>query len=229
MNKTFLRKDDCMDSVIEQAWWKECAVYQIYPRSFFDSNGDGIGDLNGITQKLDYIASLGVGAVWLNPVYDSPNDDMGYDISNYEAIMREFGTMADFDALLAGLHARGLRLIMDLVVNHSSDEHAWFVESRNVITSYSIHYTKLYDWFLAGGSRMLPAPASRIWRSLNAEKPEPSRAHRVRLSRAKHGWLFADRSHSLCAVVRHQLYLLERNQGPCALFAIVLARKFYRL
>jgi len=113
-----------------RAWWKECAVYQIYPRSFFDSNQDGIGDLNGIVQKLDYIASLGVGAVWLNPVYDSPNDDMGYDIRNYEAIMAEFGTMADFDALLSGLHARGLRLIMDLVVNHSSDEHPWFVESR---------------------------------------------------------------------------------------------------
>jgi oligo-1,6-glucosidase len=132
-----------MDSVIEQAWWKECAVYQIYPRSFFDSNGDGIGDLNGITQKLDYIASLGVGAVWLNPVYDSPNDDMGYDISNYEAIMREFGTMADFDALLAGLHARGLRLIMDLVVNHSSDEHVWFVESRK---SKDNPYRDFYIW-----------------------------------------------------------------------------------
>ena len=128
---------------IEKAWWKECAVYQIYPRSFFDSNGDGIGDLAGITQKLDYIASLGVGAVWLNPVYDSPNDDMGYDISNYEAIMREFGTMADFDALLAGLHARGLRLIMDLVVNHSSDEHAWFEESRK---SRDNPYRDFYIW-----------------------------------------------------------------------------------
>ncbi len=132
-----------MDSSKEKTWWKECAVYQIYPRSFFDSNGDGIGDLNGITQKLDYIASLGVGAVWLNPVYDSPNDDMGYDISNYEAIMREFGTMADFDALLAGLHARGLRLIMDLVVNHSSDEHAWFVESRK---SKDNPYRDFYIW-----------------------------------------------------------------------------------
>ena len=86
-----------MDFSTEKVWWKECAVYQIYPRSFFDSNGDGIGDLAGISQKLDYIASLGVGAVWLNPVYDSPNDDMGYDIRNYEAIMQEFGTMADFD------------------------------------------------------------------------------------------------------------------------------------
>jgi len=126
-----------------RAWWKESAVYQIYPRSFFDSNGDGIGDLNGITQKLDYIASLGVGAVWLNPVYDSPNDDMGYDIRDYEAIMQEFGTIADFDVLLEGLHARGLRLIMDLVVNHSSDEHAWFVESRK---SKDNPYREYYIW-----------------------------------------------------------------------------------
>jgi len=132
-----------MESNMNQAWWKECAVYQIYPRSFFDSNGDGIGDLNGITQKLDYIASLGVGAVWLNPVYDSPNDDMGYDIRNYEAIMQEFGTMADFDALLCGLHARGIRLIMDLVVNHSSDEHPWFVESRR---SKDNPYRDFYIW-----------------------------------------------------------------------------------
>ena len=132
-----------MDTHIKRAWWKECAVYQIYPRSFFDSNGDGIGDLAGISQKLDYIASLGVGAVWLNPVYDSPNDDMGYDIRNYEAIMQEFGTMAEFDALLAGLHARGMRLIMDLVVNHSSDEHAWFVESRK---SKDNPYRDYYIW-----------------------------------------------------------------------------------
>ena len=132
-----------MDASTEKVWWKECAVYQIYPRSFFDSNGDGIGDLAGISQKLDYIASLGVGAVWLNPVYDSPNDDMGYDIRNYEAIMQEFGTMADFDALLEGLHARGLRLIMDLVVNHSSDEHVWFVESRK---SRDNPYRDYYIW-----------------------------------------------------------------------------------
>lgn len=127
----------------QKAWWKECAVYQIYPRSFFDSNGDGIGDLAGITKKLEYIASLGVGAVWLNPIYDSPNDDMGYDIRDYEAVMREFGTMADFDALLAGLHERGLKLIMDLVVNHSSDEHAWFVESRK---SEDNPYRDYYIW-----------------------------------------------------------------------------------
>lgn len=132
-----------MNSELKQVWWKECAVYQIYPRSFFDSNGDGIGDLAGISQKLDYIASLGVGAVWLNPVYDSPNDDMGYDIRNYEAIMREFGTMADFDALLSGLHARDIKLVMDLVVNHSSDEHAWFAESRKAKDN---PYRDYYIW-----------------------------------------------------------------------------------
>ena len=111
-------------------WWRECVFYQIYPRSFADSNGDGIGDLKGILSRLDYLKWLGVGAVWLCPVYDSPNADMGYDIRDYERIMAEFGTMDDFDALLSGLHARGIRLIMDLVINHTSDEHAWFAESR---------------------------------------------------------------------------------------------------
>ncbi len=111
-------------------WWKSSVIYQIYPRSFQDSNGDGIGDLPGILQRLDYLQSLGVDVIWLSPVYDSPNDDNGYDISDYEAIHPEFGTMEDFDALLRGLHQRGMKLIMDLVVNHSSDEHSWFQESR---------------------------------------------------------------------------------------------------
>src|SRR5579859_1129926 len=111
-------------------WWKESVVYQIYPRSFADSNGDGIGDLRGIIQKLDYLQDLGVDVVWLSPIYQSPNDDNGYDISDYQAIMPEFGSMADFDELLAGLHQRGMKLVMDLVVNHTSDEHAWFLQSR---------------------------------------------------------------------------------------------------
>ena len=111
-------------------WWKEGIVYQIYPRSFADSTGNGVGDLRGIISKLDYLVELGVDIVWLNPIYQSPNDDNGYDISDYDAIMAEFGTMADFDELLAGLHQRGIRLIMDLVVNHCSDEHPWFVSSR---------------------------------------------------------------------------------------------------
>lgn len=115
---------------LRRPWWKDAVVYQIYPRSFMDSDGDGIGDLPGITAKLDYLQALGVDVVWLSPHFDSPNADNGYDIRDYRKVMAQFGTMADFDALLAGLQARGVRLIIDLVVNHTSDEHAWFVESR---------------------------------------------------------------------------------------------------
>ena len=116
---------------MKKAWWKEAIVYQIYPRSFCDSNGDGIGDLNGITSKLDYLKELGIDVIWLSPVYKSPNDDNGYDISDYEAIMTEFGTMEDFDRMLAAAHERGIKIVMDLVVNHTSDEHPWFVESKS--------------------------------------------------------------------------------------------------
>ena len=116
---------------MKKAWWKEAIVYQIYPRSFCDSNGDGIGDLNGITSKLDYLKELGIDVIWLSPVYKSPNDDNGYDISDYEAIMTEFGTMDDFDKMLSEAHKRGIKIVMDLVVNHTSDEHPWFVESRS--------------------------------------------------------------------------------------------------
>lgn len=114
---------------MERAWWKEAAVYQIYPRSFLDSNGDGIGDINGITMRLDYLKALGVDVIWLSPVYESPDCDNGYDISDYRAIMKKFGTMEDFDRLLAEAHRRGLKIVMDLVVNHTSDEHRWFIES----------------------------------------------------------------------------------------------------
>ena len=125
-----------------QAWWKNSVVYQIYPRSFNDSNGDGIGDLRGILAKLDYLKDLGIDVVWLSPVYKSPNDDMGYDISDYQDIMDEFGTLADWDELVAEMHARGLKLVMDLVVNHSSDEHPWFVESRRAQDSPK------RDWYI---------------------------------------------------------------------------------
>ena len=124
-------------------WYKDAVVYQIYPRSFCDSNGDGIGDLRGIISKLDYIKNLGVNAVWLSPIYKSPNDDNGYDISNYRDIMDEFGTMADFDEMLAGMHERGIKLIMDLVANHTSDEHEWFVKSRE---SKDNPYRDYYIW-----------------------------------------------------------------------------------
>ena len=114
-----------------QPWFQSAVVYQIYPRSFADSNGDGIGDLGGITARLDHLAALGVDVVWLSPIYASPQDDNGYDISDYYAIDPTFGTLADFDALLAGAHERGIKIVMDLVVNHTSDEHPWFVESRS--------------------------------------------------------------------------------------------------
>ena len=112
-------------------WWKQAVVYQIYPRSFADSDGDGIGDLRGIIGRLDYLAALGVDVIWLSPVYPSPQDDNGYDISDYQDIEPTFGTLADFDELLAGVHDRGMKLVMDLVVNHTSDEHPWFVQSRS--------------------------------------------------------------------------------------------------
>lgn len=128
---------------MEKRWWKESVVYQIYPRSFKDSNGDGIGDLNGITEKLDYLKELGIDVIWLSPVYQSPNDDNGYDISDYQAIMSEFGTMEDFDRMLRRAHDLGIRIVMDLVVNHTSDEHPWFVESRKSVDN---PYRDYYIW-----------------------------------------------------------------------------------
>ena len=116
---------------MNKTWWKESVVYQIYPRSFCDSNGDGIGDIKGITSKLPYLKELGINVIWLSPVYQSPNDDNGYDISDYEAVMTEFGTMADFDEMLSKAHSLGIKIVMDLVVNHTSDEHKWFIESRS--------------------------------------------------------------------------------------------------
>lgn len=116
---------------MDEAWWKKSVVYQIYPRSFMDSNGDGIGDIKGITLKLSYLKKLGIDVIWLSPIYKSPNDDNGYDISDYQNIMSEFGTMEDFDEMLQTAHSLGLKIMMDLVVNHSSDEHQWFIESRS--------------------------------------------------------------------------------------------------
>ena len=128
---------------MKRTWWKESVVYQIYPRSFADSNGDGVGDLRGIIGKLDYLQHLGVDVVWLSPVYKSPNDDNGYDISDYRDIMDEFGTLADWDEMLAGMHQRGIKLVMDLVVNHTSDEHPWFREARK---SKDNPYRDFYIW-----------------------------------------------------------------------------------
>lgn len=112
-------------------WWQKAVVYQVYPRSFQDANGDGIGDLQGIEQRLDYIKKLGADVIWLNPIYASPDKDNGYDISDYEDINAKFGTMQDFDRLLQKAHDKGIKILMDLVVNHTSDQHQWFIESRS--------------------------------------------------------------------------------------------------
>jgi oligo-1,6-glucosidase len=141
----------------DDKWWKEAVVYQIYPRSFKDSNGDGVGDLKGIIEKLDYIKSLGIDIVWLNPIYGSPNADNGYDISDYESIMKEFGTMDDFDALLKGMHDRGIKCVLDLVVNHSSDEHKWFKESKK---SRDNPYRNYYHWWPAEKGKPAFRPGS---------------------------------------------------------------------
>lgn len=133
-------------STIDRKWWKEAVVYQIYPRSFKDSNGDGVGDLQGIISKLDYIKSLGIDVVWLNPIFSSPNDDNGYDISDYKNIMTEFGTMEDFDLMLEEMHKREIKLVLDLVANHCSDEHEWFKQARSSRTN---PYRNYFHWWPA--------------------------------------------------------------------------------
>ena len=139
---------------MNKQWWKEAVAYQVYPRSFNDSNNDGIGDLQGVIEKLDYIQDLGIDIIWLSPMYKSPNDDNGYDISDYQDIMDEFGTMDDFDQLLDGVHQRGMKLILDLVVNHTSDEHPWFIESK------SSKDNPKRDWY--------------IWKDPKADGSEPN-------------------------------------------------------
>ena len=128
---------------MEKKWWKESVVYQIYPKSFNDSNGDGIGDIRGIIQKLDYLKELGVNVLWISPMLESPQDDNGYDISDYQKIYKDYGTMEDYEELLAEAHKRGIKILMDLVVNHTSDEHNWFIESRK---SKDNPYRDYYIW-----------------------------------------------------------------------------------
>ena len=128
---------------MQKKWWHDSVVYQIYPRSFQDSNGDGVGDIQGIISRLDYLKKLGIDALWLSPVFESPNDDNGYDISDYRNIMAEFGSMADMDDLIQACNERGIRLIMDLVVNHTSDEHPWFIEAKK---SKDNPYRDYYIW-----------------------------------------------------------------------------------
>lgn len=150
-----LEKDEVItdEGELEKKWWKEAVIYQIYPRSFYDSNGDGIGDLKGITEKLDYLKELGVTAIWCSPFYDSPNDDNGYDIRDYKKIMAEFGTMEDFDTLLDEIHKRDMKLIVDLVVNHTSDEHEWFTEA---LKSKDNPYHDYYIWRDAADKGVTP-------------------------------------------------------------------------
>ena len=124
-------------------WWKEQVIYQIYPRSFYDSDGDGIGDIKGIILKLDYLKFLGVDIIWISPHFDSPNDDNGYDVRDYKKIMKEFGTMDDFDNLLSEIHNKKMKLVIDLVVNHTSDEHSWFIESKS---SQNNKFRNYYIW-----------------------------------------------------------------------------------
>ena len=143
---TTSKNNDTVKNDSTNKWWKEAVVYQLYPRSFQDSDGDGVGDLKGITKRLDYLQSLGINAIWLNPICASPNDDNGYDISDYRAIMKEMGTMADFDEMLAGMKKRNIKLIMDLVLNHSSDEHAWFKGAK---ISRTNPYRDYYHWWPA--------------------------------------------------------------------------------
>lgn len=138
---------------MKHVWWKEAVVYQIYPRSFKDSNGDGVGDLKGITSCLDYLKELGINVIWLSPVYQSPNDDNGYDISDYQEIMKEFGTMDDFEEMLSEAHKREIKIMMDLVVNHTSDEHQWFVESRKSVDN---PYRDYYIWREGKGEKQPP-------------------------------------------------------------------------
>ena len=138
---------------IDTTWWKHAVVYEIYPRSFQDSNGDGIGDLNGITHRLDYLQSLGVDAIWISPMYPSPQVDFGYDVSNYEAIDPQYGTLADFDRLIAEAKNRNIRVILDMVLNHTSDKHQWFIEASSSRTNPK------HDWYVWSDGK--PAPPQR--------------------------------------------------------------------
>lgn len=148
---------------MERKWWQKVTVYQIYPRSFQDSNNDGIGDLKGIISRLDYLEKLGIGAIWLSPVYSSPNDDNGYDISDYRNIMKEFGTMSDMEELIDEANKRGIRIVMDLVVNHTSDEHSWFIEAKNQKTPNTVT-------IIFGEIRLTEASLIRLNRALAVQR-----------------------------------------------------------
>lgn len=181
-------------------WWSNAVVYQIYPRSFQDTNGDGFGDLKGITSRLDYLADLGVDVLWLSPVYKSPQDDNGYDISDYQDIDPLFGTLDDMDELLAEAHKRGLKIVMDLVVNHTSDEHAWFEASKNKDDEHADWY-----WWRPGSSRA-PRPAS----------PAPSPISGAPTLAAPHGNTAPSVANTSCISSRRSSRTSTGRTLPCA-------------
>ncbi|WP_413737147.1 glycoside hydrolase family 13 protein [Sodalis sp. RH21] len=188
-------------SRIAKNWWKESIVYQIYPRSFMDSNNDGIGDLKGIISKLGYLKELGIDVIWICPVYKSPNDDNGYDISDYQSIMAEFGTMADFDQLLSEVHRHGMRLIIDLVVNHTSDEHPWFIESR------SSRDNEKRDWYIwrDGHDGKEPNNWEAIFKGSAWEYDEKTQQYFMHLFTARQPDLNWENQH-----MRNSIYLMMR-------------------
>ncbi len=180
-------------------WWSNAVVYQIYPRSFQDTNGDGFGDLKGITSRLDYLADLGVDVLWLSPVYKSPQDDNGYDISDYQDIDPLFGTLDDMDELLAEAHKRGLKIVMDLVVNHTSDEHAWFEASKNKDDEHA-------DWYWWRPARPGTTPAS----------PAPSPTSGAPTLAAPHGNTALSVANTSCISSRRSSRTSTGKILPCA-------------
>lgn len=167
---------------VSHAWWKEAVFYQIYPRSFYDSNQDGIGDLRGIIEKLDYLKELGVNALWLSPIYDSPNDDNGYDIRDYYKILSDFGTMADFDELLSVAHAKGFKIIMDLVVNHTSDEHEWFKCALADKSSPYRNYYFIQDDFICDDDLQVSSSTASSLKKCEISKKTASSHGKVQVS-----------------------------------------------
>ncbi|GHM69474.1 hypothetical protein MCC00256_16340 [Bifidobacterium longum subsp. longum] len=180
-------------------WWSNAVVYQIYPRSFQDTNGDGFGDLKGITSRLDYLADLGVDVLWLSPVYKSPQDDNGYDISDYQDIDPLFGTLDDMDELLAEAHKRGLKIVMDLVVNHTSDEHAWFEASKTATPNTPTGI---------GGVRLVPAP--------RPASPAPSPISGAPTLAAPHGNTAPSVANTSCISSRRSSRTSTGRTLPCA-------------
>lgn len=207
---------------MEKHWWQEVVVYQIYPRSFKDSNGDGIGDIPGMIEKLDYLAELGIGAIWLSPVYQSPNDDNGYDISDYEAIMSEFGTMADMDKFIEEANQRNIKVIMDLVVNHTSDEHPWFLEAKS---SKDSPYRDYYVWADAAADGSAPNDLRSIFSGSAWEWHEESGQYYLHLFSKKQPDLNWENEEMRQSVYDMMNYWIDKGIGGFRLDVIDLIGK----